>query len=963
MSANEIKALVRASNNGSKIPALKLIEDAPALASIMSKLNSPQQDAQFDRDGNRTIRAPNRSGLADISHDTAQKSTDNENTLQLFPELEQGLRILINATMSPKDMNSTEINFSLPTDLKVSPLASKLMPIVEEALSKDFKLKVELPDILYRALAINGSDPWVVIPESAVDEMINDRKTVSTESIMACFGDGKTSQKNLGLLGNSNFSETTTPKKGPSFGFENFVDGSYIRREEITDARVMFKSPNSVNVKEKTIRESTGYTPVDSLIRVTDNIDMIKFPELIKIKREEEVNRRLGQRFAGSIYAGTDDLAEQFRVATEAIAAKKRQEAMAKGTGTESLHNQFGQHDINNPGAVYGSTDMNDIQLTQLLYKNNPNIRNVTRKVKTSNETVRENIGRPMIKRVSAECVIPVVRSGNVEEHVAYFFLLDGMGATLSKDSAGTAYEDFRRNQRGFQSNNNLPSYLMQRAAETFSTSCDQVTYQQMQKVAADIIETDLLARMRNGVFGDDVALVAPEIIYDIMLARMFREQQTQVLFVPAELVSYFCYKYRKNGTGKSLLEDSMTVNTLRAVLMFANVNRAVVNSMGRTEIELNVDENDPNKTKTLEIAKHEALKVRQSQALPATISPTDINHWLKTSGINFKIPKVRGLPDTSINITETASSYTKPDTDLMAELDKKAFNGIGIPPELLTNMDQVEFATNILSNNIRLNKFVLQIQDAFTPDVIKLCRTFCMNHGTVLSKVEKIIQENIKQLTEVKNPDEFIVEYSSQENFLVRLLAREFLSNFEFSFSRPDTVTLKNKLDALTEYAQGITTAVQHHLSADILSEATSGQITAEQIPLVQNSCISHFVREFMKKNSIMPELFEIAKVDADGKLVVGLGESISSHANSLTQFASRYLSRTIPVAAATERDMDTVTNGDPPGSAPSAMSGGGSSDLGSLDTSTDTSEDDTDTAGDDVLAGMPDMPTMDDM
>lgn len=942
----EITALVRASNSGAKIPAMQLIEQSPSMASIMSKLNNPSKDVKFDADGNRTITAPNRNGLADISHDVAQKSTDNENTLQLFPELEQGLRILVNATMSPKDMNSTEINFSVPTDLKVSPLTTKLLPIVEEALSKDFKLKEELPDILYRVLAVNGSDPYLIIPESVVDDMINDRKTVSTESIKEHFGDGRNFIRGLGLLGNSNFAEEGKEKPkseigAGNFAFESFVSGEYAGRHSLTDSRLMFKAPRFSDAKTKT---PSNRADVDTLIRVTDNIDMIKLPELIKIKREHDVNKALAGKFRGSIHANNQDIVNSLNIANENI--------------RQGLNG-----DINNPGATYGSSELNDVQLTQLLYKTNPNIRNVTRKVKTSNETSRYNIGKPLVKRLPPEAVIPVCRANDLEDHVAYYVLMDGMGNALSKDSATSAFEDFRRNQRGFQSNNNLSSYMMQKTADAFNTSCDQVTYQQMQKVCTDIIETDLLARMRNGVFGDDVALVAPDIVYDIMLARMFREQQTQVLFVPAELMTYYHFKLRKNGTGKTLLEDSMVTNTLRAVLMFANVNRAVINSMGRTEIELNVDELDPNKPKTLEIAKHEALKFRQSQALPATISPTDINVWLKTAGINFKIPSVPGLPNTSVNITETASSYTKPDTDLMDALDKKAYNGIGVPPELVNNSNEVEFATNILANNIRLNKYVLQLQDAFTPEVNKFSRTFCMNHGDVVKRVEDTIRENIALLTEIKEPDEFITTYSSQPDFLVKILAREFLSNFEFSFSRPDSVTLKNQLTALQEYIDGITTAVKHYLSEDILSAATSGEITAAQVALVQNSCISHYVREYLKKNAILPELFEIVKIDEHGKSTITLGSQIAAHAATMTQFATEFLKKTIPISQAADRDMEKVSSGEPPTDGPSASAGGG----GSFDTgsSTTTSEDDDsssdDTGGEDDL--LADMPSMDDL
>ena len=915
MNANkDIKALITSSNAGKEIPALQLINNAPTVAATLSKLSNVDRNTRVGMDGNRTIVAPNRSGLSEISADIAQKATDNENVLQLFPELEQGLRILINSTMAPKDGNSTEINFSIPNNLKVSALSGKLLPIIEKILSKDLKLKETMPELLYQSLGIDGCYPMLVVPESSVDDMINDRQSISSESIIEHFGDGKTIHKGFGWIGDSDFKNTN---KSKVISFEAYINKTEAGSRVLTEPRVFFKAG-----KEEAI---------DTLITVTDNINILKFPEIVKLKRQNEINRTLDKRFRGSIFSTV---------------------------GLES--------DLNNPNKIYGSSELTDTQLTQLLYKNNPNIRNVTRKIKTSNETGRYNVGAPLLKKIPAEAVIPICMSSDKRVHVAYFILLDGFGNPLSKDSATSAYEDFKRNQQNFKAgSNNLSSHLLQRTADSFNSSCADVTYQQMQKVCSDIIETDFLSRLRNGIYGEDVALVESTVIYDIMLTRMFKEQNTQVLFVPAELMTYFAFKHRPNGTGKTLLEDSQVINTLRAVLMFANVNRAVINSIGRTEIDLTVDENDPNKGKTLEIAKHAAIKTRESQALPATISPTDINQYLKTSQMYFNITSVKGLPGTAVKFNETQSSYTKPDSELSSELDKKAILGLGVPPELVTGTEGIEFATNIVANNIRLNKQIIQIQDAFQPQISKLCQTYSMNHGEIIKEVEEVIRVNLKTLTDVKDPDELLSELSSNEEFLVRLLAREFVSNIQASFSRPDTVTLKNQMDAFGEYESAIDKALKYYLSEDILSEATSGTITKDQVGLLHNTIKAHFIREWLKKNTIMPELFDIIKVDENGKSDMTIFNSTSAHANALTVSITEFLKRVIPVAAAAERDMGTVSNGDEITGGPSASSGGGSSSSSSDSSVSDTTDEKNEEesgGSEDDLGGMPSIPGLDD-
>lgn len=896
-----LKTLVNANNGGKKIPALSIIENSPLTAAIISKLHTNERTSEYDSSGNKKITTPSHMGLSDISADVAQKSTDNENILELFPELEEGLRILVNAVIAPKDLNSTEVNYSLPTNLKVSILSNKLIPIVEEVLSKDLKLKELLPDIIYETLGINGCYPMVVIPESSVDDLINDRTSISTESLTEHFGNNS-SGKTKGFLGDAREIKKTTRS---AFGFEDIINsGGAFKRSSMTDQRVITPKDN-----------------LDTLVRVTDNFEILKLPKIIELKRDQEVNKTLAMS-EGSLFHGLEDI------------------------------------NLNGYGS-YANTNLNDIQLTQLLYKGNINIRNVTRKIKTSDETKRANIGAPLTKLLPAESVIPVVLSGDKKKHIAYFCLLDAVGNPLSKDSAATVYEDFRRNQVGYKKGGNLASNLIQRTADAFSTSCDVITYQQMQKICTEIIETDFLARLRNGIYGEDVALVNNTIFYDILLARMFKEQQTQVLFIPEQLLTYFHFNLRKNGTGKTLLESSLVLNTLRSVLLFSNVNRSVINSIGKTSVDVTLDENDPNKQKTLEVMKHEALKVRQSQALPATISPTDIQHYLQTANVYFNIQQVPGLPSTSLKFNAENMNYVKPDTDLMEELDKKAILALGVPPELVANSREVEFATNIFANHLRLSKQVSVIQEKFEPHLNKLARTYCSNHGTVVETVERVIKQNIKEITDVKDVDPLIVKLKEQPELLVKLLTREFLSNFEVSFSRPDTVSLKSQIEAFEEFEQAVDKIISYNMSDDILSATTSGEITAEQVTLVRNSIKAQLIRDFLLKNNILPEAMDIITTDSEGNQKLEIFTSISKHANNMTRGINEFLKRVVPIKEASDDDMNTLTGGQELGGAVSSSSSSGgssSSDSGTSDSDGDTEEDNE--AEDDGSGDMPDMP-----
>lgn len=302
--------------------------------------------------------------------------------------------------------------------------------------------------------------------------------------------------------------------------------------------------------------------------------------------------------------------------------------------------------------------------------------------------------------------------------------------------------------------------------------------------------------------------------------------------------------------------------------------------------------------------------------------------------------------------------NYVKPDTDLTEDLDKKAILAIGVPPELVANSREVEFATNIVANNLRLSKTISMIQEKIEPHIVKFGRTFCMNHGTVVKEIEKVIKDNLSDITDIKEVDSVVGDLKNNPDLLVKLLAKEFLSNFEIALSRPDTVTLKTQMEAFDEYEGSVDKAINYYLSDDILSQATSGEITTEQISLVRNSVKAYLIRDFLKKNSILPELFDIVKQNEDGEQDTNIFEISGKHANSMTKAINAFLQKVVPVSEASQDDMNKLTGGQELGDGVSSSSSGG----GSSSSSSDTSSEEGEGEGEDSdSGGMPDLPDFD--
>ena len=884
MKDNKIRAIIEAKKSGKSIAAVDFVAENPSIPAVLSKLVSSPYYTQHDNAGNRQITDVDQSTMREASSYISQKTKDADLVMELFPEMELAAQILISSVISPKDMNNTEVNYTLPSNLKIAPLTSLLIPIIKEHFEKSYKIEPLLPKILYDALFSSGSYPVVVIPENSVDDLINGTTTVSTESISK-YTDKNGTFHSIGILGK--------PKKEESyknFSIENF---SNIERNSVTanDQQVMINDPIDKRVRSFAIPH----------LAVTDNFNSLKMPKIINRAREQSIDHILSQESFGmnGVYGG------------------------------------------------FKTNKLNDTQLGELFYKNkNKPLKNIV-KIKAEDEVTRETIGEPLIMKLPSESVIPVYTPGNEEKHIGYFVLLDGEGNPVSRNSVSMLENDLR-SRMGMQDDMN--SYLLNRASKNLKTDCDKITFRQASKVYADIVEADLLARLRNGIIGPAVTISSNEEIYRIMLARTLMKQNTQLLYVPDKLMTYFAIRYNEFGVGESLLDKMRNLNSLRAMLLFAKTMAQVKNSIGRTKVNIKLDPNDPNPQKAIEIAMHEVARTRQ-QGLPLGINTaSDLVDWVQKSGLEYGFEGHPGLPDVGFEFSEHASSYTEPSSDLSDELRKSAIMGTGLSPETVDAGFQADFATTVVANNLLLSKRVKKIQEVFIPQLTDHCRKVVLHNAYVVDLIKTIVKDNLGKVTDVEDADPIILQYKdSNKDLLIHLLSLEFLSNFEIGLSQPDTVVLKNQLEAFNTQEELLDKAVTYYISSGILTSSMVGEESSQRIDEVREIIKAHFMRAWMQGNNVLPELSEIGMTDGNGQPVIDFGDLFKSFINGMNKSIVSLLKETVPVGQAADKDINQISGGEDLGDSSVSEP----SDSGGDDTGGDTDESMGDFGGDDDALG----------
>ena len=885
MTKNTLKTAIAARVAGKAVDPSELVSTAPGISAVLSKLIRDEVPRTHDEKGNLEITGVDAGTMQSASARIAEKADDAETTMQLFPEMELSKQVLVSSIIAPKDMQTTELTFTASDDLKCAPLTTQLLEVVKKYFETDYKIEPRLTEILNEVLFGSGSYAVAVIPENSVDELINGTRGISQESLGAYID--RDVFRATGWLGQGSVT-TGAPQPVTNFSVESFVSQGSTRQENYNH-QIHFST-------------ESGIKTLDHL-KVTDNFNAMKLPRIIERKRNQDAKMILARNTS---------------------------------VGLESLQ-VFGLESKSNK--------INDIQLGNVFFKN-PRlaVKNIA-KVKTDSELPRKMIGPPLTMHLPSESVMPVHVPGDVRKHVGFFVLLDMEGNPVSRKARTSRFNDLRSSP----TTESMAHNLLGKAGTINGVQCSIRSFDDAARVYSNIVEADLLARLRNGIVGPNVEISSNEDIYKIMFARAMKQQNTQILYVPSELMTYYAYKYDDNGFGKSLLDDMQTINSLRAMLLFSGVMADVKNAVGRSRVKLKISENDPNPQKAVEIAMHEVMKARQRNYFPIgqTNNPGDIMRSISTAGVEFEFEGHPALPDTSVEFSETNSNYVKADSGLEEELRKRSIMTVGLPPETVDNGFSGDFATTAVASNLLLSKRVTQMQDAFVPLVTDNCRKVAINNGTLFEECKTIIKENLEKLTDIVNADPELatMKASVGEDALCHYLTIEFLSNFETNLSRPDVVTLENQMAAFDARLEAYTKAIDHYVSANIMPEAFGAEEVTSRIDEVKSMLISALMRRWMSQENILPELSEMIQLDPDGNVDIGIGNEVQDHNSAMSKVVVDMLRRSKPIGVAASSDIAKISGGEDLGESTASAS---TPETGSDDSSSETPPEDGTSTGD---------------
>lgn len=201
-----------------------------------------------------------------VTSRSMQSVIDSENIIQLLPEMELAIQVLISQILSPKDLITVSLIYESNSDA-LGEVAAILNKRISEHLEDDYKIIDKLKSFLRQTLFETGSKALAVIPRSRIDTIINaGHSQVSSEAFSDVYTpDGAI--RNIGIIGNPG--HTVNQKSFRELATENFNT---------------CVNPNFNPV--------VGH--VNFGISVSDNTDVLKIGELMEKLRQERMAKAYG---------------------------------------------------------------------------------------------------------------------------------------------------------------------------------------------------------------------------------------------------------------------------------------------------------------------------------------------------------------------------------------------------------------------------------------------------------------------------------------------------------------------------------------------------------------------------------------------------------------------------------------------------------------------------------------------
>lgn len=476
--------------------------------------------------------------------------------------------------------------------------------------------------------------------------------------------------------------------------------------------------------------------------------------------------------------------------------------------------------------------------------------------LKTLDDLDKKTVGHPVVFQFPTEAVIPVYSPADPSEHVCYFLAVDENGNPIRMDQN---HDQFRSMEQNFTNgvNSSASSSLIASATAMGMGDIkknDDYSTTEMATLYSRVVENDLMQRMDSGGFhGRDLKIGKANELYKLMFVRALAQMNTQLVFIPKELMTYIAFDYKPNGVGRSLLDKTKILGSLRMVEVMTSAIANTKSSIDHRTINIELDPDEPDPMKRVQQYLHEFQRATKAAFPMGVNSFADITDYLQRAGVQVKISGHEGMPDMGMEVDNRRMEYNKPDDEYREKLDKDHIMAMGAPPESIRSAEDIQFATNIISGNVYFAKISMWRQKIFSGHLSDHLQKYTRNSQPLMSEITKVISLNREKLTKIDK------KYSDEAIAIV------FANNISVSLPKPDMAQNMMQLEAFEKYNQTLEMALPAFVSEDLFADLNLGEKIGPAMTHIISVLKSHFMRKWLIDNNVLPELFDLVNTSTD--------------------------------------------------------------------------------------------------
>ena len=762
--------------------------------------------------------------VSQVFRKTSQASSDLRNIFKIMPWMHLPREILISSIVSPGDMAEIVLNISNSLEGLSPSLSSKLDKALKDFFFDEVSLESKVYDWVDEAMVSVGAHPIMVIPEASLDKIISgDLQNTSFESI-ATYGNEYVDgwYRSKGILG----VPLKTPTKMEYVSFESAVRSGQSNALDLHTIKYPIKDTKSNRI----VNVNSGFV-------VTDNLAAFRKPFVDEIMTAKATTSSYGE------------------------------------TAFESIKNKF----------------FSDADIKKQFFRR-PKSTKVERLevIPITKAEANLELGHPLTYHLPSESVVPIIVPGDPSNHALYLVVADRNGYPVSYLNPLDYYQDIRGMMESSGGTGSGSGEVIRMAKQALGgqSQVNNDDIDRLTQLHSNIIESDIINRVRTGLTGGEVDFNMPTTVKRLMFSRALANKRTTLIVVPADYMIYMAYRYNEFGVGTSILEDGKDWLAQTAAVHVAQVLGSIQNAIPGKDINIEIDPDDGTPAETAAFMAQEALALQYREFPYAIGSAAGLTEQLQLSGFNINVSGNSRYPETKATVSARDSSHVEIDTSFKERLDNDIIKLFGLTTEMVSNVDQPDFATTAVNNSLMLLKRVMVAQSKTNPFLTDYVRLFTYNSGILLKRLIDIVEDNKRDIPK---------EYTNSLE-----LIEDYINSTVCTLPKPQTDNLVKQAEALVEMSE----AVDKYLDAYFKEEYLAGfnnPALEKAYPVLRESFKGMFMRKWMRDRGIFRDL-DIFTTTDDGSMLASLNEEMANYTVVMRESIGDYYER---VAGYVERKL----------------------------------------------------------